>query len=259
MKVLVAGRGFIGKNIVEKLRDSHEVKTLDRKPDATFQQDVTEKFSIEEKFDVMIHTIGLAPGMHSPAEYEKVHITGTRNLLQAVESDKIIYVSALGAGEINHSFFKTKKKAEKLVSNTENYTILRPSTVYGRGNKLLELIGKTSSTRVFPDIKTRTQPIHVQDLTEIMEKSLENFNRQILELGGPEEMTIGEMARRIYRERGCSCLLVPSPRILQRTGLKMLSPLPGPFSHENINLLEHENTTDVNDAEKILGNLKQVP
>lgn len=259
MKVLIAGRGFIGKKAVEKLRESHEVKTLDRNPDATFQQDITEEFSIEEDFDVLIHTIGLAPGMHSETEYRAVNVTGTKNLIEGVDFDKIIYLSALGAGKIDHSFFKTKKEAEKLISNTGNYTVLRPSTVYGRGNKLLELIGKTSFIRVFPNIKTETQPIHIEDLVEIIEKSLENFDHQILELGGPEEMSVGEMASRIYREKGSSCFLLPSPEILQKTGLKLLSPLPGPFSRENLKLLEQENTTDVNDAEKILGELRKIP
>lgn len=258
MKILVAGRGFIGRKIVQELRESHEVKTLDRKPDATFQQDVTENFTIDEKFDVMIHTVGLAPGMHSPADYENIHITGTRNLLEAVDAEKTVYLSALGAGRGDHSFFKTKREGEKLVADTGKFTVLRPSTVYGEGNKLLEMIGKAAPTRVFPDIKVETQPVHVDDLVEIVERSLESFDGQVLELGGPEEMTVGEMACRIYRNRGFSCFLMPFPRFIQKTGLKALSPLPGPFNSENIKLLDLQNTTQVNDAEKILGELKPV-
>ena len=259
MKVLVAGRGFIGKKVVEKLRAEHEVKTLDRSPDATFQQDITENFSLEESFDVLIHTIGLAPGMHSPAEYEEIHVRGTENLLEAVDADKIIYLSALGVGKNQHSFFKTKRKAEKIIAgNSEKYTVLRPSTVYGDGNKLLEMIKKAAPTMIFPDIRTETQPIHIDDLTSIVEKTLEDFNQQVLELGGPEKMTVGKMAKKLYRERGFPCILVPAPLFLQRTGLKILSPLPGPFNRENIQLLEHQNTTEVNDAEKILGELKKI-
>lgn len=259
MKVLVAGRGFIGKAVVEELRGEHEVKTLDRSPDATFQQDITENFSLEEKFDVVIHTIGLAPGMNSPAEYEEVHVNGTRNLLEAVEADKTVFLSALGSGEVDHSFFTTKREAEKLVaSKSERYTILRPSTVYGEGNKLLEIIGKAAPTMLFPDIKTQTQPIHIDDLTEITEKCLDGFENQILELGGPEKMTVSQMAKKIYREKGFPCFIVPAPFVLQKTGLRLLSPLPGPFNRENIRLLEQQNTTDVNDAEKILGKLKEI-
>lgn len=257
MKVLVAGRGFIGKKIVEKLRSSHQVKTLDRGAEATFQQDITEEFNLDEEFDVLIHTIGLAPGMHSPKEYEQVHVNGTRNLLEGVEADKTVFLSALGAGNVDHSFFNTKREAEKLVaSESGDYTILRPSTVYGEDNKLLDLIRKAAPTMVFPNIKTLTQPIHVKDLVSVVEKSLDQFNQQALKLGGPEEMTVGNMAKKIYRNRGFPCMLIPAPLMLQKTGLKVLSPLPGPFNRENIRILEHQNTTNINDAEKILGDLK---
>jgi uncharacterized protein YbjT (DUF2867 family) len=258
MKILVAGNGFIGRNAVEELRENHLVKTLDR-GNGTYQQDIMEKFSIEEEFDVMIHTIGLAPGMHSEKAYREVHAEGTRNLLKGVKAEKIVYLSALGAGEIDHSFFRTKKKAEKLIKNSESdHTILRPSTVYGEGNKLLELMRKAAPTRVFPNIKTRTQPIHIEDLVEIISRSVEEFSAEILELGGPEKMTAGELARKIYREEGYSCTLIPLPRLLQKTGLTLLDPFPGPFNRENIRLLENQNTTDRNDAEKILGELKKI-
>jgi len=260
MKVLVAGRGFIGKNVVSKLRENHEVKTLDENPEATYQQDITENFEIGEEFDVLIHTVGLAPGMHSPEEYENVHVNSTRNLLEAVDAEKVIFLSALGAGTVEHSFLETKRRAEKIVkTESEKYTILRPSTAYGRENKLLEMIRRAAPTMVFPDIRTLTQPIHIDDLVSIIEKTLKQFNQQVLKLGGREEITVGDMAKRIYAERGFPCMLVPVPTVLQKVGLTMFSPLPGPFNREDIKLLEQENTTEINDAEKIMGELKEIP
>lgn len=260
MNVLVAGRGFIGKKVVSELRGNHQVKTLDRSGDATFQQDITEEFSIDEEFDVLIHTIGLAPGMHSSGEYENVHVEGTRNLLEAVDAEKVVFLSALGTGTVEHSFFETKKKAEKIITTeSERHTILRPSTVYGRENKLLEMIRKAAPTMVFPNIKTLTQPIHVDDLVSIIGKTLEQFDQQMLNLGGPKKMTVGELGKKIYRERGFPCILLPVPIMFQKAGLTVFSPLPAPFNKENIKLLEQQNTTEVNDAEKILGELKNIP
>ena len=197
--------------------------------------------------------------MNSREEYEKVHVQGTRNILEATESEKIVYLSALKTREINHSFFQTKKKAEEMIKNSgRKYTIIRPSTVYGDGNKLLDLIGRAAPTMVFPNLKTETQPIHIEDLGEILARSIEEFDSETLELGGPEKMTIGELGRKIYRERGFSCILIPVPNFLQETGLKILDPLPGPFNAENIELLRHQNTTDVNDAEDILSELRKI-
>jgi NADH dehydrogenase len=257
MKILVAGTGFIGSRIVEQLEGGHEVKTLDRRG-GDFQVDITEEFEIDEEFDVLYHTIGLAPGMKSRELYEKVHVDGTRNLLDAVESDKVVYISALGVGEVEHSFFQTKEEAEELIKDSSNnYTIIRPSTVYGEGNKLLEMMKKGAPFRVFPNIKTETQPIHIDDLAEILKRSAKEFDGETLELGGPEVMTVGELARKLYREEGFSCLLLPMPRILQETGIKLV-PLSGPFSDENIQLLRQQNTVEENDTEMILGNLRRI-
>lgn len=259
MKILIAGNGFIGRKIAEKLRSSHEIKTLDRSEDSTFQQDITEEFQIEEKFDVVFHTIGLAPGMNSREKYEQVHVEGTKNLLEGFESDKIVYLSALKAGEVEHSFFQTKKESEELIKNSgRNFTVVRPSTVYGRGNKLLELIRKSAPTMVFPNIRTETQPIHIEDLTEILARSVEEFDNETLQVAGPEKMTVGELGKKIYRKRGFPCILLPVPDAVQRTGLKVLDPLPGPFNRENIELLEHQNIPGINDAEEILGELKEI-
>jgi len=257
MNILVVGTGFIGSRIVEKLEDRHEVKTLDRSI-GDFTQDITDDFEIGESFDVVYHTVGLAPGMFTRRQYQSVHVEGTRNLLEAVETGKIVYLSALGVGKVDHSFFETKEKAENLVKESGiDYTIVRPSTVYGRGNKLLEDIRRISKFRTFPRINTLTQPIHVDDLTEILAKATDDFNMKTLEVTGPEEMTVTELAKKIFAEEGRSCTVLPVPQVLQETGLK-LSPFSGPLSRENVRLLRQQNTTDDNDSERILDGLKRI-
>ena len=257
MKVLVAGKGFIGSGIVEALRQDQEVKTLDR-TGADYNVDVTEEFSIKESFDVVFHTIGLAPGMSSPEAYREVHVEGTRNILSGIETDKIVYISALKAEEVDHSFFQTKNEAEELIRESDkDYTVIRPSTVYGRGNKLMDMIRSGAPLRLFPDIRTETQPIHIDDLTDVLERTVDGHSSEILELAGPEEMTVGQMAVKIYGEEGYRCILVPVPKFIQETALRII-PLSGPFSSENINILRHQNTVKENDAERILGKLHEI-
>ncbi|MFB6245636.1 MAG: NAD-dependent epimerase/dehydratase family protein [Candidatus Nanohaloarchaea archaeon] len=249
----MAGKGFIGSETGKVLEDeSHEVKYLDREK-ADFEYDITSDFKIDEEFDVLIHTIGLAPGFYSAEKYRKLHVEGTRNLIQSVDADKIVFLSALGAGEVDHSFFRTKLEAEELVKDSgSDYVILRPSTVYGEGNKLLETIKKMAFTRVFPDIRTKTQPIHREDLVEIVSAAIEGYRDQILNIAGKEEISIGEMARNIYNEEGYSCFLIPYPQFLLEWKLVGLSFLPPPFQKENLQILRNDNTTDRNDAEDIV-------
>ncbi len=253
MKVLIAGKGFIGSRLGEKLESQgHDVDYLDRS-DADYEEDITRDFNVEGYFDVLIHTIGLSPGFHGEEEYWKVHVEGTKNLLDAVDCGKVIYLSALGAGEIDHSFLRTKKAAEELVENSGNdYTIIRPSTVYGEENKLLELMGKFAFTRLFPDIKTEMQPIHGDDFTDLIVETLEDYNNETLNAAGKERIKMGEMARHLYREKGCRCFLVPHTQPLIEAQFRYLGFFSPPFHRENLELLRNDNTTDENDAEEIL-------
>ncbi|MFB6208004.1 MAG: NAD(P)H-binding protein [Candidatus Nanohaloarchaea archaeon] len=249
MDVLLCGRGFIGSRIEELLDES--VYTLDR-GEADYQLDVTEEFSIEKKFDVVIHTIGLAPGLYSPSDYREVHVEGTKNIINGVNAEKVIYISALGIGRVDHSYFHTKKEAEELVKDSGmDYTILRPSVVAGEGNYLLDMVEKFSFTRMFPKMKAEIQPVTLDDLTRVVEASLREFGGETLDIAGPERILISEYARQVYGENGKRCFLVPFPRLpLEKLPGKNL--LPGFLNPENLALLDMDNTTGENDAERIL-------
>lgn len=253
MKVLVAGKGFIGGKAGEYLEaEGHDVKYLDRSK-ADFQQDVTEEFEISESFDVLVHTIGLAPGFYTEEQYRKIHVEGTENLLNAVDADRIVYLSALGTGEVNHSFFKTKERAEGLVRHVaEEPVFIRPSTVYGEGNRLLELIRSFSWTRMFPSLPVETQPICRDDLVKVIARCVEGEADGVVNAAGPEKMTMPELASHVYAEEGRRCFEVPVPFFVQSLALKTLSFLPPPFQRENIELLRQSNVTDENHADDIV-------
>ncbi|MFB6114715.1 MAG: NAD-dependent epimerase/dehydratase family protein [Candidatus Nanohalobium sp.] len=249
MKYLVAGKGFIGSALGEQL--DGEVKYLDRSS-GDYQEDITEEFEIEEEFDVVYHTIGLPPGFATGKQYEEVHVKGTENLLEAVNADKIVYISALNP-ELDHPFFETKRKSEELVKNSEmDHTIIRPSTVMGRGNKLLDLMRKTSVTRMFPRISTRMQPIKLEDLTDCLVKVADKRNGEALNIAGPEKITVSEMAEKLYREEGRDCLIVPLPDGVLEEFLKTFGFINRPpMIKENAKLLKADNTTESNHAPQL--------
>lgn len=251
MKVLIAGKGFIGEQLGRRLKgEGHDVKFLDRSS-ADYEEDITQSFSINEKFDVVYHTIGLAPGFFSREQYDSVHVEGTKNILEGISFDKIVYVSALGVGKMDHSYFTTKQEAEELVKESESkYVIVRPSIVYQKGNKLLDIIRKASFTRVFPNIPGRVQPIKADQFIQVLSetKSLES---ETVDIAGPEKMTMFEMAEKIYAEEGRKCFKAPLPLPLTKIGVKIGS-LFRIIDEENLMLLQQDNTTEENYAGKVL-------
>ncbi|QKQ98212.1 NAD(P)H-binding protein [Candidatus Nanohaloarchaea archaeon] len=253
MDVLVAGKGFIGKNIGKRLSsEGHSVEYLDRTR-GDYHIDIRKEFGIDKSFDVVYHTIGLAPGFYGEKEYYNTHVRGTEHLVKGVDTEKIVYLSALGVGKIDHSYFNTKERAEEIIQESGvDYTIVRPSTVLGEGNRLLESIRNISFTRVFPDIPTQMQPIEKDSLIEILYRCLDNYSGEVLEVAGDEEISLGELAKDIYRDEGYSCHLVPFPVFMTEAGLLGLRFLPPPFLPENRVLLKMNNTLEENDAQRVL-------
>lgn len=258
MKVLIAGKGFIGEKIAEKM--DAEVKFLSRNS-GDYQFDITKEFEIEEEFDVLIHTVGLEPGTRSRELYEKVHVAGTRNLLEAVEADKTVYISALGVGKIDHPYMNTKKRAEEMVKDEECWTIVRPSIVYGKGNVMFENITESAPVVLFLRLKMKMQPIHVEDFVDVMAAAVEDYDSETLEVGGPEQLYIHEIIRRYCREKGKKFYSFPMPDAVPKASLKLLSNLPfeiPKLSRDNANLLTDNVIEGENDAERILGSLKEI-
>jgi len=105
----------------------------------------------------------------------------------------------------------------------------------------LELIKKTGFTRLFPNIKTRTQPIHRKDLVEVVSEIVELQDNIIMDIAGKKQVSIGGgLAKHLYAQEGYKCFLIPVPQFLIELGLVGLSFLPPPFQKENIKILRAE-------------------
>ena len=69
------------------------------------------------------------------------------------------------------------------------------------------------------------------------------------ELGGPEVLTLAEVAKRSYRAEGKSLVVLPVPMALARVGLTVLGAVPGfPMGADQYRSLEFDNTTADNDV-----------
>jgi hypothetical protein len=114
------------------------------------------------------------------------------------------------------------------------------------------LIKKTDFTRVFPSIKTETQPIHREDLVKVISETKEGYENETLDVAGKEKLTIGQLARYLYAKEGYRCYLLPAPQFFLEWSLIGLSFLPPPFQKENVKILRSSNTTDQNAAAEII-------
>ncbi len=275
MKVLVAGgSGFIGRHLCQALVDrGHTVTALSRSPGASrlpggvakAMGDVTAYDSIEthlEGQDAVVNLVALSP-LFKPdggdRMHDVVHRGGTENLVKAAETtgvERFLQMSALGADpDGSTAYIRAKGEGERIVSESNlDYVIYRPSVVFGDGGEFVPFTKKLAPPYLTPlpgGGKTRFQPIWVEDLVPMLADGLESDERigETYELGGPEKLTLAEVARKVHEADGRSVTVVPVPMSLAGLGLKLLGTLPkAPLGADQYRSLQLNNTVDANDV-----------
>lgn len=158
--------------------------------------------------DAVIHGAGAVRG-NSQADFDRVNVAGTANLLAAIEAQaqppRLLLLSSIVAREPQLSWYShSKREGEKRVerlSSSSGWIILRPPAVYGPGDKEMLPIFQWMRRGIAlvpgsPD--ARTALIHVSDLVRAIIACLqgEGANGQTLTLcdGRPNGYSWREMA-----------------------------------------------------------------
>jgi NADH dehydrogenase len=269
--LLVGGSGFIGTYLSEELLDrGHDVTVLSRSPEdvpegvETAMGDVTASDSIEAAFegqDVVYNLVALSPLFEPKGGnemHDRLHRGGTENCLRAAAAhdvSRFVQLSALGADPDGAThYIRAKGRAEELVRESDlNWTIFRPSVVFGDGGEFLSFTRKLTPPGVAPlpgGGKTKFQPIHVDDLVEMLAESIDSDEHigQTYEIGGPEVLELAEVAKLVRRAEGQSVKIVPVPMSLAGIGLNVAGAIPGfPMGPDQYRSLKFDNTTSEND------------
>jgi len=279
MNVLVAGgTGFVGTALCETLAArGHDVTALARDPvDAAFSDDVpdvstvagdvTDYDSIESAFegqDAAVNLVALSPLFQPEGgddAHDRVHRGGTEHCVQAAERhdvDRFLQLSAHGADSDGRTaYIRAKGRAEELVRGSGlDWTIVRPSVVFGDGGEFVgftRLLTTPYVTGLPGGGKTRFQPIWVGDLAPMLAATVEDDAHvgAIYEIGGPEVLTLADVARAIYRSDGKSVRVLPVPMLLAGLGLTVSEYLPViPMGRDQYRSLQFDNTTEDNDVD----------
>ncbi|MDJ1431247.1 complex I NDUFA9 subunit family protein [Halostagnicola sp. A-GB9-2] len=272
MNVLVTGgTGFIGTNLCEELASrGHDVTALSRRPDDgslpagvdVAMGDVSAYDSIADtvaEHDAVINLVALSPLFqpNGDTSHEEVHLEGTKNLVRAAEegdTDRFVQMSALDAHpHAETAYLRTKGRAEEVIrDSTLEWTIFRPSVVFGDGAEFVEFT-KTLTTPYVTGLpgggKTPFQPIWVEDLVPMLADAVEDGEHvgQTYEIGGPDVYTLAEVTKLAYEADGRSVAVLPIPTALANVGLSAVGPVPFvPFGPDQARALEIDNTVSEN-------------
>jgi NADH dehydrogenase len=271
--IVVGGSGFIGSYLCRELKErGHSVTALSRSPGndrlpngvSKAMGNVTAYDSMHDAFDgmdVAVNLVALSP-LFKPSGgdemHDRIHRQGTENVVRACEEhgvSRLVQMSALGADPQGETaYIRAKGKAEDAVRDSSlDWAIFRPSVVFGDGGEFVSFTKKLAPPYVTPlpgGGKTRFQPIWVEDLAPMLADACEGDEHvgQTYEIGGPEKLTLAEVAEIIHGAEGRSVTVVPVPMALAGVGLSVAGKVPGfPMGADQYRSLKFDNTTADND------------
>jgi NADH dehydrogenase len=225
-----------------------------------------------EGCETVIHLVAIIAG--KPAEYERVMVTGTRDLLAAARqagTRRFILMSALGVSEQTREltpYFRAKWAMEQDVEGSGlERVIFRPSFVFGRGGGVLLTFSRL--VRFLPAIPVigpgthRLQPIWIDDVAAYYARAVDlpEAAGHTFELGGPDVVTWDELYDRIKAVLEKRRAKVHIPFGLMRANAAVVEALPGPtpVTRDQVKMLEAGDNVVTNDAAARVFELPLVP
>ncbi|WP_020167699.1 MULTISPECIES: complex I NDUFA9 subunit family protein [Methylotenera] len=220
---VLGGAGFVGSSIVGKLDAAgYQVKVLSRRRESSkhlillpnvqvVECDVMNNQSLKQALtgaDAVINLIGI---LHENRlnTFEANHHQLPRRVAQLCENldiQRFIHMSALQASTHAPSqYLISKAKGEaalKDFSKKLDVTIFRPSVIFGRNDRFLNLFA--TLVKYLPVIAlakpdAKFQPIWVEDAASCFVNALENTDTydKTYELGGPNVYTMRELVQKV--------------------------------------------------------------
>lgn len=278
--VLVTGAtGFVGRRVVRALHDrGAEVRCLVHTPGrkgALAGLDAEQvRGSVSDAASLRLAMRGVRTVVHLVAvirerpgsTFESVNVQGAQNVALAAKeagARQIVHVSAIGVcDDRRFAYLNSKWRGEQaVITSGVPYTILRPSLMFGEGDEFFNVLA--ALVKLMPAVpmpglgQARFQPIAVEDVARCIAQAVGNdaLLGQVVEVGGPQQLTYKEMLRVVARTLGKrrAYLPVPVPLLsLQVWLMERFLPRP-PITTKQLQSLPIDNVTQSDAVERVFG------
>ncbi|HMP83766.1 MAG TPA: complex I NDUFA9 subunit family protein [Verrucomicrobiota bacterium] len=288
MKVLVTGAtGFVGSEVLRQLHDAgHAPRVVSRNTQSPRVRNLVPAFATElrtgdvllpdslkaacDGVDGVIHLVGIISETGQQT-FEKVHMEGTRNIVTAAQragAKHFIHMSALGTRpDAVSRYHKSKWAAEEIVRGSGlDWTIFRPSIIYGPGDGFVNLFARMSRfSPALPLIgggRSKFAPIPVADVARCFVKSLTEPRsiRQTFDLCGYEVLTLRQIVETILAVTNRKRLKLPLPFGIAQIQAMLLEFFcgtilrrPPPLNRDQLLMLQEDNVGNGQPAAELFG------
>ena len=270
--LLVGGSGFIGTHVAARLsaRGIRVIVPTRRRERARHLLPLPTVDVVQMKLDgpalaaamagcdAVVNLVGILQGSYGEPygrEFAQAHVELPRRLVQACRQAgvrRLVQVSALGVGDDTASlpsmYLRSKADGERVIRESGlDYTLLRPSVVFGPEDKFLNLFARLQ--RLLPVVPlaradARFQPVYVGDLADAILNCLTRPATvgKTHEIAGPQVFTLGEMVAQVGRWSGHPRPIWALPFTLGQIQAGVMGALPSPLmSTDNFGSMRIDN------------------
>jgi len=234
--ILVTGpTGYVGGRLLATLLErGMKVRCLARRPDAVPPRagleiaagDALDGEAVRRALEGVEVAYYLIHALGSPDGFERLERTAATIFAAAARDAgvrRIIYLGGLGDAPDLSPHLASRQEVGRILGSTGVETIeFRASIVIGSGSLSFELVRALTErlpVMITPRwVWTRAQPIAIEDVVAYLVAALdlEPFAGGVIEIGGAEVATYGELMHEYARQRGLRRLLVPVPVLTPR-------------------------------------------
>ena len=225
--------------------------------------------------DAAIYNVGLLrefPG--KGITFEEMHFAAAVRVMDLAKQagvSRFLLMSANGVKRPGTAYQETKLRAEEYLRESGlDFTIFRPSVIFGDPRGTMEIATQLYRDMIrlpVPGIRFHTglnpmrddvmmSPVYVRDVADAFVISLADDSTigQSYDLGGPENLSWGEMLRRIAAAVGKRKLILPMPIAFMKLGATLFDWLPFfPATRDQLTMLAEGNTASPETVEKLIG------
>ncbi|MCL4452905.1 NAD(P)H-binding protein [Ferroplasma sp.] len=214
MKLIVlGGSGFVGSNILKQMdaeekayfsrNNSEELDSLGIK---YIKGDIREYEDVKnaiENYDVVVHAVDVL--VENEETHEDLSLKGMKNIVQAMQelrgNRKLIYFSAINADKGKTDYFRYKRLAEDNASLIKTSLIIRPSTMFGPGDKFTKMLINAAKGRVpYLPRSGNMAPVHINDVITVIKNSMERSG--VIDVCTRERVSFADMFNVIRAKLG---------------------------------------------------------
>ncbi len=265
--LVLGGTGFVGRHVCEKLeragwsvtvptRRAVNAAAVQHLPRLTvIEADVHDPVALTRLLpghDAVVNLVAILHG--SEAAFERTQVELPRKIAAAcLASDvrRLVHISALGVADDGPAMYqRSKARGEALLRAAAglNLTVLRPSVIFGAGDRFLNLFAQLQA--VFPVMplagaSARFQPVWVEDVASAVVRCLQDAATvgRTFDCAGPDVLTLAELVRLAGRHGSRARPVLPLPMALGRLQARVMELAPGEplMSRDNLDAMRVDN------------------